>query len=361
MHGDTKQRVIEALEREGFRTVYGELVDGRSPNANGWINCRCPFHEDRSPSFGIHLETGRWKCQASCGHGDAFDFHAREQGLSGFGPALRSLASLLGIATDSRAPSERKPSRREQHTRPLERGNDDTTFTADDAQRIWSAAREAVKASPGSSARRLTMDFLFERGLVASADRDLFGVVTDDIARLHTSLASWPRQAHHLVTPLHDIDTAEVVNLQSRCVAPNARGPKTLFPKGGRAAGTVFADPRGLAVLRGDDTDSPVVLGEGLTDFLALAITSSAPVLAVPGVSMVTGAIGSWAKDRQTYLLLDNDDAGERHVIPAVDAIEAMGGEAVRLEWAPGVKDTCDALALAGEELLSEFLKRRIA
>lgn len=39
---------------------------------------RCPFHEDRSPSFSVSLSTpGLWKCFASCGSGNIVQFHAK--------------------------------------------------------------------------------------------------------------------------------------------------------------------------------------------------------------------------------------------------------------------------------------------
>lgn len=47
-----------------------ELLPGRltGPNSRGWLNGKCPAHEDKSPSFGVKAgETGLLvKCQAGC-------------------------------------------------------------------------------------------------------------------------------------------------------------------------------------------------------------------------------------------------------------------------------------------------------
>ena len=55
---------------------------------------RCPFHEDRNPSFTIKGE--RWRCWADCGGGDVIDFAAKYYGLDTKG-AIRLLADRAGI------------------------------------------------------------------------------------------------------------------------------------------------------------------------------------------------------------------------------------------------------------------------
>lgn len=41
------------------------------------ISARCPFHDDRTPSFSADTESGLWKCFAGCGHGNFFQFLTR--------------------------------------------------------------------------------------------------------------------------------------------------------------------------------------------------------------------------------------------------------------------------------------------
>ena len=47
-----------------------------------------------------------------------------------------------------------------------------------------------------------------------------------------------------------------------------------MTPKGGRVKGYAFATAEGQEVLRGASSYEMVLIGEGLTDFLALAIAS---------------------------------------------------------------------------------------
>jgi len=62
------------------------------PNALGWAQGQCPFHDDRNASLSVHVidARGGWRCFASCGGGDLIGFHMRRTGLS-FADAVREL------------------------------------------------------------------------------------------------------------------------------------------------------------------------------------------------------------------------------------------------------------------------------
>ena len=66
-----------------------------SPNAAGWAQGVCPFHEDHSASLSVHVADARggWRCFASCGGGDLVSFHQRITGLD-FKVAVRDLLGL---------------------------------------------------------------------------------------------------------------------------------------------------------------------------------------------------------------------------------------------------------------------------
>lgn len=66
-----------------------------APNAAGWAQGRCPFHEDHNASFSVNVrsERGGWRCFSGCGSGDLLSFHMRRSGLL-FADAV---AELLGM------------------------------------------------------------------------------------------------------------------------------------------------------------------------------------------------------------------------------------------------------------------------
>lgn len=63
------------------------------PNATGWAQGTCPFHEDRNASLSVHVSDtrGAWRCFAQCGGGDLVAFHMRFAGK----PFKEAVADLV--------------------------------------------------------------------------------------------------------------------------------------------------------------------------------------------------------------------------------------------------------------------------
>ena len=79
---------------------YAQHLDKLTkPNATGWAQARCPFHDDHNASLSVHVdsERGHWRCFAACGGGDLVGFHMRITG-STFVEAVRDLIGLRGGA-----------------------------------------------------------------------------------------------------------------------------------------------------------------------------------------------------------------------------------------------------------------------
>jgi hypothetical protein len=73
---------LEDLAAEAFGTVTQILARyGHPPNSKGQV--RCPFHDDKSPSFSVKATSKgeRWRCWAGCGGGDSIALEAMFQGV----------------------------------------------------------------------------------------------------------------------------------------------------------------------------------------------------------------------------------------------------------------------------------------
>jgi CHC2 zinc finger len=64
-------------------------------------NVRCPWREDKHPSFSVFAEGRRWKDHGSNEAGDSFHFYCRITGLSPK-QAYRSFIVLAGLETELR-------------------------------------------------------------------------------------------------------------------------------------------------------------------------------------------------------------------------------------------------------------------
>ena len=107
-----KQYKQAILAKVGDFTVLFERLEEQRPSTDNWITARCPFHNDRNPSFAFNRETGQWCCFAGCGKGSAFDFVMHDSG-KGFKETLMTLGDRYGVArpADERPP---RPAIREQ-------------------------------------------------------------------------------------------------------------------------------------------------------------------------------------------------------------------------------------------------------
>ena len=65
-------------------------------NAQGFVQGRCPFHDDKAASLSVNVgdPRGGWKCFAGCGSGDLLAFHMRLTGQD----FQAARAELLGVA-----------------------------------------------------------------------------------------------------------------------------------------------------------------------------------------------------------------------------------------------------------------------
>ncbi len=74
--------------------VVGQFVALRKSGRN-WVGL-CPFHAERTPSFNVREETGRYKCFGCDKSGDVFTFVQEHEHVDFVG-AVEYLAAKVGI------------------------------------------------------------------------------------------------------------------------------------------------------------------------------------------------------------------------------------------------------------------------
>lgn len=315
-----------------------ELVIERLPGVRaagpGQWSAPCPAHDDRKPSLSVsNGADGRvlLKCHACC----SIDEICRRMGIE--------KRQLFPSPNGSQGTSPRASL---------------PSFTAEKARTVWAQALQRARDDNSLQDDEAVYAYVRNRGLEESWESGPFGILAETSSQ-PTEIAHWPRRGYRLVAPLHDLRGA-VVNLQSRRITDGK--PKTLLPKGSAARGVLFATRSGRDLLRnGSPGGGRVILGEGLTDFLALSIVAPVPVLSVPGASFFAAAIGGWVAGSALYLAADNDAAGEAAIQPTAQAAIRSGARDVfAITWPEGCKDACDALAVLGSIGLAEFLEHEL-
>lgn len=101
MPGETEE-IKRRLDVVEFIGEYLPLVRAGGPN----MKARCPFHQEKTPSFYISKERQMWHC-FGCGEGgDVFSFIMKHEGLE-FPEALKLLAERTGVQLPQWNPKER--------------------------------------------------------------------------------------------------------------------------------------------------------------------------------------------------------------------------------------------------------------
>jgi hypothetical protein len=294
---------------------------------------RCPFHDDRRPSAFLS-EDNVFFCSVCTSDG---------------GWTAKRFAEQLGIPWLPQGwelPTLKRP----------ERVKKEITFGPAEAEKVWSRALARARDDDAVVQDGRVYKYVASRGLAEAWEDPGFGILNDDM-ELPATLAWWPGAEYRLVVPLFDL-RGELVNVQARSLDPQQE-PRTLFPKGSRASGTVMANETALGILRGEGKGGgPVILGEGLTDYLALGTVTSLPVLSAPGASLLPKCAGAWANGREIYLGADVDEAGDNCLEPTAGALYRAGARRVlSITWPEGCVDACETIVTIGPHALASFLE----
>jgi DNA primase len=137
--------IDEVKSRTDIVQVIAESVDletsSRTPKA------RCPFHNERTPSFYVFPETGTWRCFGACATGgDVVSFVMKRDNLQ-FKEALRYLADRAGIRVE------------QQDTAQAPAAPKATVIEANEAAAKWFG--QMLLSSTGAAAR----EYLASRGI----------------------------------------------------------------------------------------------------------------------------------------------------------------------------------------------------
>ena len=109
---DSKQRVRDAVDMV-------DLVSGRTELRRAGANRMtglCPFHDERTPSFGIDPVEKLYHCFGCQASGDAFTFVMETEGVD-FKGALELLADRYGVQLEAEAEDPREAERRGRRER----------------------------------------------------------------------------------------------------------------------------------------------------------------------------------------------------------------------------------------------------
>jgi DNA primase len=327
----TRRLDLAALKRaRSLTAIIAASGVALRPAGPGRLTGRCPFHEDREPSFLVDERDGHFHCFACRAHGDALDYLMRREGLD-FRRAVERLAGTPAQASARPAGAGARAARERRWDRlTLEEQVVMNTAAAIYQHALWREGR--------------ALDYLRGRGLPDWLLRSA-GVGYAD----GHSLETWLRRRGGLRTAqaLGLLAAHGRERLAGRVVIPELRGGQCLWLIG-RRLDEAPDRPKYLAL----GGERPVLgqehaagqreafLVEGALDFLT-ALAWKLPACSPCGTSLPPERLGFLARARVVYGVFDADPAGR--------AASERFGAALGPRWRPlALPEGCDLNDLAG-------------
>jgi len=338
-------------------------LDKGAQRQAGGVLVSCPAHGDRTPSCSVTRgrdRTVRVRCFGCPLAGDVFDLIAAVERLDGrddFAEVLRRAAELARVQLEERPTAPAPPSE------PMAPGPlPDEDFAALVAPLLHVGRLDDPELWECSGVAGDVTRYLYCRGLLTQARREGWGALPrpefqgawlrmlldnfgeDTIRRsglANRDLDAFAHPEARLVIPWRD-PKGRVYTLQRRRLDDGK--PKYVSP-----AGRPPRWPYGVHRLAAVDPACPVAFVEGAIDVLAietLYLRRHVPILAL-GIQGVSGWRASWgalARERQAFVALDADKAGDQAImIIGKDLVEQGAWPVERHAPARG-KDWADLL-----------------
>ncbi len=187
----TDRGVIEQVrDRTDIADLVGQYVPLRKVGAR--FVARCPFHDEKTPSFSVNPDKGFYYCFGCKASGDALTFYQQVEGVT-FPEALRALAERAGVEV----PETRDPERIAEDRR--QRDVSERLHAVCEAAAAF--FEESLESAPFSELARGALE---ERGVSPEVAKQF---------RLGYAPAQWDALAHHLRAKKHSPADAELAGL----------------------------------------------------------------------------------------------------------------------------------------------------
>lgn len=320
---ESRDRVRDAVDFVELVSARTELRRAGPARYEGL----CPFHEERTPSFGIDPSQKVYHCFGCQASGDLFTFVQETEGVD-FKGALELLADRYGVELEREQEDPREAEKRKREARLFEL----LDRTAAYYERVLWESPEASKARDYLLGRGLSEETLkeFRVGYAPSAwDRVLMASRRERFSAKElyaTGLAQRSKQNGQLYDRFRSRIMFPLANLRGRVLGFGARAmrpeqrPKylntsdnELYHKGQQLYGAHLARPHAARAGR-------VIVCEGYTDVIALHQAGLRETVGLMGTALTAEQVGELARMAHTVLLaLDADTAGQEAMLRAFE------------------------------------------
>lgn len=365
--------IDDVRSRVNIADILGDYVTLKSAGV-GSLKGLCPFHDERSPSFHVRPQAGRYHCFGCGEDGDVFTFLQKTDHVT-FSEAVERMAARVGVELhyEDGGPADK------------DRGNRSRLLAANQAAAEFFAAQLATPAAePGRV-------FLGSRGFDSAAAAH-FGVgfapkSYDALSKHLISLGyteeellgagligqgdrgTYDRFRGRLVWPIRDT-TGQTLGFGARKLLDDDQGPKYL----NTPETSVYHKSQvlyGLDLAKRDiSRGKRVVIVEGYTDVMAChlagvttAVATCGTAFGVDHIKIIRRVLGDFDNSDshglgEVIFTFDPDEAGQKAASKAF-AEEQRFAAQTYVAVAPDGLDPCDLRLERGDEAIQRLVDER--
>jgi len=348
---------VSSITRESLEALEAavdmvDLVGGRTPLRRSGARYvgRCPFHDERTPSFSVDPVKKVYYCFGCEKGGDHIQFVRETESLD-FAAAVETLAERYGVRLEYEQSSPEEERRRAQRSRLLKLLDDAAGFYE---RYLWESA-EAEPARAYLSGRGIADETArdFRLGFAPSAwDRVCAAALAKGFTAVELGQAGLSSRGRRgpvdrfrgrLMFPLADV-RGRVRGFGARQM-PGGEPPKYLNSPDAswlfHKTDMLYGLDRARAAIA---SESRAIVVEGYTDVLALHQAGIANAVASMGTALTEAQVTELRRVCSTVLLaFDADAAGEGASLRGMGIAEGKG-LAVRVVALPPGQDPADAV-----------------
>lgn len=365
--------IDEVRSRINIADVLGDYVTLKSAGV-GSLKGLCPFHDERSPSFHVRPQAGRYHCFGCGEDGDVFTFLQKTDHVT-FSEAVERMAARVGIELhyEDGGPAEK------------DRGNRARLLAANQAAADFFVAQLSTPAAePGRA-------FLGARGFDPAAaahfgvgfapkSYDALGKHLTELGFLeeellgaglvgHGDRGTYDRFRGRLVWPIRDT-TGQTLGFGARKLLDDDQGPKYL----NTSETSVYHKSQvlyGLDLAKRDiSRGKRVVVVEGYTDVMAChlagvttAVATCGTAFGVDHIKIIRRVLGDVDNADshglgEVIFTFDPDEAGQKAASRAFGEEQRFAAQTF-VAVAPDGLDPCDLRLTRGDEALRRLVDER--
>ncbi|MBC7723564.1 MAG: DNA primase [Burkholderiaceae bacterium] len=362
--------IDEVRARVNIADIVGDYVTLKGAGV-GSLKGLCPFHDERSPSFHVRPQVGRYHCFGCGEDGDIFSF-LQKMDHTTFTEAVERMAARIGFELHYEDGAQANP----------DHGNRARILAAN------RAASDYFTAQLGSPEAEPARAFLGERGFdPAAAQRFGVGFAPQSFNALGAHLKSlgyseaelvtsgllsqgdrgaYDRFRGRLVWPIRDV-TGQTLGFGARRLLDDDKGPKYLntpeTPVYHKSSVLYGLDLAKRDISRGRQ----VVVVEGYTDVMACHLAGVTTAVATCGTSfgvdhikVIRRMLGDVANDNtrglgEVVFTFDPDEAGQKAATRAFGEEQRFAAQTF-VAVAPDGLDPCDLRLERGDDAVRRLI-----